>query len=146
MTEKTPRKKKMTPEKVQQAIGMRTAGMPTTKIAQAMEVTPFTVRAALEQVPNLQEQIDTYRQNLRLKTIKTIHDLHGALYKRIEEEIPAGSAKDVDALFRAAHASEKISSAVAGEAVKVEVTGDAPQVEIKQLLMQLGLDGLKALQ
>ena len=136
----------MTPNKVQQAIGMRTAGMPTTKIAQAMDVSPATVVQALKAVPNLQEQIDTYRQNLRLKTIKTIHDLHGALYKRIEEEIPAGSAKDVDALFRAAHASEKISSAVAGEAVKVEVTGDAPQVEIKQLLMQLGLDGLKALQ
>ena len=135
----------MTPDKVQQAIGMRAAGMPTKKIAQAMDVTFHTVQDAIQKVPNAQEQIDTYRQNLRLKTIKTLHDLHGALYKRIGEEIPAGSAKDVDALFRAAHATEKISSAVAGEAVKVEVTGDAPQVEIRNLLMQLGLDGLKEL-
>lgn len=126
---------------------MKVAGYTNKKIAQAIgDVSPQQVTDALQRIPNLYEQLSVYRENLKLRKIKWLFDAEQKLWGRIDEEIPTGTAKDIDALMRAAHAAEKIGASVAGEAQRVDVkTDQAPNVDLKALFLMLGPDGLKDL-
>ena len=128
------------------ALGMKAAGLSNKKIAQALELSPMTVPQVLKRIPDVTEQLNVYRDNLRLRKMKSIYDADERLWNRINRDVETADAKDVDALFRAAHASEKMSASLAGEAQKVDVKTDAaPNVDLKVLIQTLGLEGLKDL-
>jgi hypothetical protein len=129
------------------ALGMHVAGMKEEKIAQALDANnPEEVHQALQRVPNVHEQMAIYRENLKVKKVSWIWDTEELLWTRIKRELPSGEAKDIDALYRAAGASEKIQSGLAGEALQIDMTAPPqPNVELKVLIQALGLDGLKEL-
>ena len=151
LPEGPPPKKKprrpMTRDEAHIAVGMKVAGFPNTKIAKALgDVGEHQVTQMLARIPNLYEQVSIYRENLKLRKIKKMYDVNDKLWNRIEEEIPKGAAKDIDALYRAAHASEKMEASIAGEAQKVDITQpQAPNLDLKVLIQTLGIEGLKDL-
>jgi len=145
---KGPRRKPMTRDEAHVAIGMKVAGFPDSKIAKAFgnEIAEHQIYHTLQRIPNLYEQITVYRENLKLRKMKRMFDANDKLWNRIDSEIPKGTAKDIDALFRAAHAAEKMEASVAGEAQKVDIQQPAaPNVDLKVLIQTLGLEGLKDL-
>lgn len=118
-------------------LGMVSAGIPRLKVADVLEVSPNAITRTLQEIPDSEEIITKYRRALKTLKIQKAHAVEGRLWARIEKEIPTGNAKDVDALFRAAAASEKIQASVAGEGQKVEVTGAEPQVNLAVLIKQV---------
>ena len=118
-------------------LGMVSAGIPRAKVAEALEVPAYTITRTLDEIPDADELIAKYRQALKTLKIQRAHKVEGRLWSRIEKEVEGGDAKDVDALFRAAHASEKIQSAVAGEGQRVEVTDSSPRINLAVLIKQV---------
>ena len=118
------------------AIGMKAAGIPTLKVAEALDIS--TTQLAKE-MAGAKEIIAHYREKLKVLKIEKAHQVEGKLWARFEREIDNGEAKGVDALARAIHASEKVQSAVAGEGQKIDVTGipKNPTVDIKMLIQNL---------
>ena len=118
------------------AIGMRAAGVPVSKIAAAMDVTESDVYAAVEAIPNSKALLAGYRDRLRVLKLHRAHRLEGRLWGRLEQEVDGGTAKDVDAIARALHASEKIQASAAGDAHRVEVSGSGQPVADLKILIQ----------
>ena len=120
-------------------IGMKAAGVPQTRIAEVMGVGTDTVTHALDRVPDSRTLIAEYRDKLKTLKIQKAHRVEGKLWARLESEVDGGEGKDVDAIMRAIHASEKVQASVAGEGQKVEVSGISanPVVDVKVLIAQL---------
>lgn len=130
------------------ALGLRAAGVKSTHIAGAMGVSRREVTHQIA-LAGGQEQIQAIREKLKLSKMEKLNKIEGKLYDRIEVAVGArdgegkwkgAGAKSIDALFRAAHASEKIQQAVTGETQKVEVSGSVatdPVVDIKVMINAL---------
>lgn len=119
-------------------VGLNAAGVTQKRIANALGVSHTAVEGALDRLEGSREQIKTLRESLRLDTLKRANKSHDAMWNRLDREISKGSAKDVDALARAASALEKIGASASGEGLKVEHSGLAPatQVDLKALITQ----------
>ncbi len=96
-------------------MGMTAAGVPIVRIAEALQVHPDSVTQALNREPDSREKIATLRAALKEMKMVKAHALEGKLWARAEKEVDAGEARDVDAIFRAVLASEKVQAAAAGE-------------------------------
>lgn len=97
-------------------IGMKAAGVPQNRMAEALGCTPNTITATLNREPDSRERIADLRDKLKgIKMVKA-HQLEGKMWDRLEKEVDTGDAKDVDAMARALLASEKIQAAASGEA------------------------------
>ena len=119
-------------------VGLNAAGVTQTRIAKALGVSSKTIETSLDRLEGSREQIKTLRETLRLDTLKRANKAHDALWNRFDREIVKGTAKDVDAMARAAGAVEKIAASASGETLKVEHSGLAPatQIDLKALITQ----------
>jgi hypothetical protein len=95
---------------------MKAAGVPTTRVEQALGVTHDTVRHALSLDPNSAEKIASLREKLKGLKMQRAYQIEGKLWDRLETEVDGGEAKSVDAIARSLLASEKIQAAASGEA------------------------------
>lgn len=100
---------------------------------------PGAVTSAIAATPGAREAILEMREKLKYFKIGRALAIEPKLYERIEKEIHKGDAKDVDALFRAAHAAEKIQQAVAGEGGRMDIThtNASPVSDLKVLIANL---------
>ena len=120
------------------AIGMRAAGVPVARIAEVMESSPQEIFSEIAAIPGGKAILASYRDRLRLTKLHRAHRVEGRLWSRFETEVDQGTAKDVDAIARALHASEKIQASAAGDTQKVEVTGSGqPAVDLKILIQNI---------
>lgn len=119
-------------------VGLNAAGVTQTRIAKALGVSHTAVEGALDRLEGSREQIKSLRETLRLDTLKRAHKSHDAIWNRLDRELVKGSAKDVDAMARAAGAVEKIAASASGEGLKVEHTGLPPasNTDLKVLIQQ----------
>ena len=120
-------------------IGMAAAGLPQTRITQALGVPPDVVRGAIESAAGTIAEI---RDRLKTSKIKAMERVESRLWPRFEREADKADAKDIDALSRAALNLEKIQAQVSGEGQQVTVKGlsEAPNVDLKIMIAAL-LDG-----
>lgn len=119
------------------AIGLAAAGLPQTKIANALGLSKQQLSATL--APD-QETIQQIRDRLKSVKIRHLERITGRLYPRIERDADKGDAKDIDALMRAAHAAEKIEAQISGEGQQVTVRGvqsEAPNIDLKLLIQNI---------
>lgn len=139
--EKAPPKEKVKrPPKVDSGIviGMKAAGVPQTKIAEALNVSALHIGHVLDRTPDSREKIAEIREKLKVLKIEKANRVEGRMWERAEKEVEKGEAKDVDAMFRALLASEKIQAAVAGEGAASGAQGPPPApMDLKVLIQQL---------
>jgi hypothetical protein len=119
--------------------GLNAAGVTQTRIANALGVTPDAITKSLDRLEGGRDLVKTLRESLKLDTLKRVNKAHDTLWNRFDRELEEGTAKDVDALARAASAIEKVAASAAGEGLKVEHSGlpQASAVDLKGLIQVL---------
>lgn len=141
-------KKVMRPDVV---IGLSGAGVPQGAIAAAFGVAQPNVAQMIKNAPNGREEIKELREALKLMKIRSLHRVTPLLMARLAHEVGTpdandpekwngGEAKNVDAIMRAVHASERTEGLAAGESQKVEVSGQIaapPEERVKLLIQQI---------
>lgn len=135
-------------------MGMRAAGVPSAVVGAALERWSGTVQEVVARDPEAADQVQALRAKLKALKIARAHALEPKLWARAEKEIgeidpetkqwvvgaEGGAAKDVDAIFRALLASEKVQAAAAGEgnASGAPLPGSqAPAVDLRVLIQAL---------
>lgn len=117
------RPSKISPDLV---VGMKAAGVPLNKIAEALDASTGIITGVLNREPGSREHIAELRE--KLKGIKMVHAhaVEGRIWERLKKEVGApapddpgkwigGEARDVDAISRSLLAMEKIQAGVSGE-------------------------------
>lgn len=97
-------------------VGMTAAGVPQTRMAQALGVSQQVIKHTLSLDPDSRDRIALLREKLKDLKMQRAHQIEGKLWDRLETEVDGGDAKSVDAIARSLLASEKIQAAASGEA------------------------------
>jgi len=129
------KRKDLSPDLV---IGMTAAGVPQTRMAEALGVSRDTIKHTLSSQPDSRERIALLREKLKGLKMERAHQVEGKLWSRLEKEVDSGDARDIDATARALLASEKIQAAASGEAHASGPSVPPPtNVDLKVLIQAL---------
>jgi hypothetical protein len=115
--------------------GMSAAGISNINIARAVGLPGET--AVSSRVLPIEETVLAVRERLKAHKIRAMERIESRLYPRIEREADTASAKDLDAMTRAAMNLEKIQQTASGEGTQVTVNQSAPNVDLKVLIANL---------
>ena len=115
--------------------GMSAAGISNINIARAVGLPGET--AVSSRVLPIEETVLAVRERLKAHKIRAMERIESRLYPRIEREADSASAKDLDAMTRAAMNLEKIQQTASGEGQQLTVKNETPNVDLKILIANL---------